>query len=74
MAASKRIERERQLIRAAVLLVARGESERVTVTGLRHGARILADGGPTGPTTGVRARLDPGAGPAHSIVVEAEPA
>lgn len=74
MAARRRIDRERTLVHAAIRLVARGRSRRVTLTGLRHGDRILAEDDLLGLGFAVEIQGDPRDGPARTIVVEADPA
>jgi len=56
------IDRERRLVHAAVRLVARGAASRVTVTGLRHGARLVGEDELLAIETGVDIRADPGHG------------
>lgn len=74
MAARRRIDRERTLVHAAIRLVARGASKRVTLTGLRHGDRILAEDALLSLEAGVEVEGDRRDGPARTIVVEAESA
>ena len=68
------IERERRLVHAAIRLVARGAANRVTVTGLRHGARIADEDELLAIESGIGIRPDRGRGAARAIVVEVDSA
>jgi hypothetical protein len=74
MTVRRRIDRERTLVHAAIRLVARGASRRVTLTGLRHGDRILAEDELLRVEPGIEIQGDPREGPARTIVVEADTA
>jgi hypothetical protein len=68
------IDRERTLVHAAIRLVARGAANRVTVTGLRHGTRIVDEDELLAIETGTDIRPDPGRGAARAIIVEVDSA
>jgi len=70
-ARSPAVERERRLVRAAILLVARGAASRVTVVGVRHGPRLLAEAEDPGANDGLDARAETSVHGVGSIVVEA---
>jgi hypothetical protein len=67
------IERERTLVQAAVLLVARGGAPRVTVSGLRHAGLIVPEAERAGLLEGIDARVESTGSRRRSRVVVERP-